>query len=111
MIVTDPGFLRTGLVDAPARDLEKHDMAVEVYSDVMADPPEQIVLTAVEFARKHAIDIVIGIGGGSSMDVAKLIAVLAGSEPASARSTASATSAASDCRWCRCRPPPAPVRK
>ena len=82
MIVTDPGFLRTGLVDAPARDLEKHDMTVWVYSDVMADPPEQIVHKAVEFARRHAVDIIIGIGGGSSMDVAKLIAVLAGSDQA-----------------------------
>jgi alcohol dehydrogenase class IV len=30
MIVTDPGFLRTGLVEAPARDLEKHTLAVQV---------------------------------------------------------------------------------
>jgi alcohol dehydrogenase len=82
MIVTDPGFLRTGLVDAPARDLEKRKLAVHIYSDVMADPPEQIVLTAVDYARQHGIDIVIGIGGGSSMDVAKLIAVLAGSDQA-----------------------------
>ncbi|WP_426173279.1 iron-containing alcohol dehydrogenase [Massilia sp. TWR1-2-2] len=79
LIVTDPGFLRTGLIDAPARDLKKHNLAVQIYSDVVADPPEHIVLSAVEFARKHAIDIVIGFGGGSSMDVAKLIAVLAGS--------------------------------
>jgi alcohol dehydrogenase class IV len=79
LIVTDPGFLRTGLIDAPARDLEKHHLAVQIYSDVVADPPEHIVLGAVEFARKHAIDIVIGFGGGSSMDVAKLIAVLVGS--------------------------------
>ncbi|MDL2355498.1 MAG: iron-containing alcohol dehydrogenase [Pseudomonadota bacterium] len=82
MIVTDPGFLRTGLVDAPARSLERHQLAVSVYSDVVADPPEQVVLNAVAFARQHAVDIVIGIGGGSSMDVAKLIAVLAGSEQA-----------------------------
>lgn len=80
MIVTDPGFLRTGLVEAPTRDLEKHNMTVQVYSEVVADPPEHIVLKAVEFARLHDIDIVIGIGGGSSMDVAKLIAVLAGSD-------------------------------
>jgi alcohol dehydrogenase class IV len=80
MIVTDPGFLRTGLVEAPVRDLETHKLAVHVYSEVMADPPEQIVLSAVEFARQHGIDIVIGLGGGSSMDVAKLIAVLAGSD-------------------------------
>ena len=82
MIVTDPGFLRTGLLDAPARDLEKHRLSVQLYADVMADPAEQVVLNAVDFARKHDIDIVIGIGGGSSMDVAKLIAVLAPSEQA-----------------------------
>jgi alcohol dehydrogenase len=82
MIVTDPGFLLTGLVDAPARDLEQHDLTVRIYSDVLADPPEQIVLSAVAYARQHAIDIVIGLGGGSSMDVAKLIAVLAGSDQA-----------------------------
>ncbi|WLI89043.1 iron-containing alcohol dehydrogenase [Massilia sp. R2A-15] len=80
MIVTDPGFLRTGLVDAPARDLEQHNLQALVYSDVVADPPEHVVLKAVEFARQHAVDLIIGIGGGSSMDVAKLIAVLAGSE-------------------------------
>ncbi|MFC0136004.1 alcohol dehydrogenase [Massilia eurypsychrophila] len=79
LIVTDPGFLRTGLIDASARDLEQHNLTVLIYSDVVADPPEHIVLSAVEFARQHAIDIVIGFGGGSSMDVAKLIAVLAGS--------------------------------
>ena len=79
MLVTDPGFLRTGLAAAPAASLEKAGIAVQVYSDVQADPPEAVVLRAVDFARSHAIDIVIGLGGGSSMDVAKLIAVLAGS--------------------------------
>ena len=80
LIVTDPGFLRTGLVEAPSADLASNGIAVRVFSDVMADPPEAVVLAAVEFARVHEIDMVIGLGGGSSMDVAKLIAVLAGSE-------------------------------
>ena len=79
MIVTDPGFLKTGLVDEPATSLRQAGVQVHVYSDVQADPPEAIVLGAIDFARRHAIDIVIGLGGGSSMDVAKLIAVLAGS--------------------------------
>ena len=82
MIVTDPGFLRTGLVAAPAASLEQAGLQVHVYSDVQADPPESVVLRAVEFAKIQAIDIVIGLGGGSSMDVAKLIAVLAGSRQA-----------------------------
>ena len=79
MLVTDPGFLKTGLVTTPAASLEQAGMKVQVYADVLADPPEAVVLRAVEFARSHDIDIVIGLGGGSSMDVAKLIAVLAGS--------------------------------
>jgi alcohol dehydrogenase class IV len=80
LIVTDSGFLRTGLIDAPKLDLEEHGIDVEIYAEVVADPPEAVVLGAVAFARKHATDIVIGFGGGSSMDVAKLIAVLAGSD-------------------------------
>jgi alcohol dehydrogenase len=80
LIVTDPGFLRTGLVDAPRKNLEQHGISVQVFSDVVADPPEGVVLRAVDFARAHDTDIIIGLGGGSSMDVAKLIAVLAGSD-------------------------------
>jgi alcohol dehydrogenase class IV len=80
LIVTDPGFLRTGLVETPRVSLERQGMQVLVYSDVMADPPEAVVQAAAEFARKHGSELVIGLGGGSSMDVAKLVAVLAGSD-------------------------------
>ena len=80
LVVTDPGFLQTGLVAAPIASLEQHGLSVQVYSGVVADPPEAVVRLAVDFARAHDTDLVIGIGGGSSMDVAKLIAVLVGSE-------------------------------
>ncbi|HEY0064681.1 MAG TPA: iron-containing alcohol dehydrogenase [Telluria sp.] len=82
MIVTDPGFLRTGLVDLAELSLKQSNLRVVVYSDVVADPPESVVLAAVDFARMHEADMVIGLGGGSSMDVAKLIAVLAPSTQA-----------------------------
>ncbi|KQW90011.1 alcohol dehydrogenase [Massilia sp. Root418] len=80
LLVTDPGFLKTGLVQAPADSLAAAGFHVKIYSDVVADPPEQIVLAAVAAAREHHADVVIGLGGGSSMDVAKLIAVLAASD-------------------------------
>ncbi len=80
LLVTDPGLLATGLVEAPAASLRAAGVAVEIYSKVVADPPEQVVLDAVAAARKHRTDLVIGLGGGSSMDVAKLIAVLAGND-------------------------------
>jgi alcohol dehydrogenase len=57
-------------------------MKVTVYSDVAADPPEAVVHAAADFARRHDTELVIGMGGGSSMDVAKLVAVLAGSDQA-----------------------------
>lgn len=80
LIVTDAGFLRTGLVEPSIASLRASNFSVDIFSDVLADPPEAVVLQAVANARQNDIDLVIGLGGGSSMDVAKLIAVLAGSE-------------------------------
>lgn len=80
LIVTDAGFLRTGLVETPRLSLEQHGIQAAIFSEVVADPPEAVVYTAVEFARAHRADLIIGLGGGSSMDVAKLIAVLAGTD-------------------------------
>ncbi|MBA5685896.1 iron-containing alcohol dehydrogenase [Duganella sp. LX47W] len=77
LLVTDPGFLKTGLVDAPMASLQAAGLHVRVYSDVVSDPPEQVIQDAVATARADESDIIIGFGGGSSMDVAKLIAVLA----------------------------------
>jgi alcohol dehydrogenase class IV len=81
-IVTDAGFLRTGLLDFPKLSLEQESMAPALFSGVIADPPEAVVLDAIEAARRHEADLVIGFGGGSSMDVAKLVAVVAGSRQA-----------------------------
>lgn len=79
MLITDAGFLGTGLVVQPEHSLVESGFSVRLYADVVADPPEAVVLAAVDFAKVHDIDLVIGLGGGSSMDVAKLVAVLAGS--------------------------------
>ena len=78
LIVTDSGFLSTGLVDPILANVRGAGLTVQIFSEVVADPPEAVVLQAAAFARQHQIDVVIGLGGGSSMDVAKLIAVLAG---------------------------------
>lgn len=85
LIVTDAGFLRTGLLNAPVASLKQHGLQVSIFSDVIADPPESVILHATANARDLRIDLVIGFGGGSSMDVAKLIAALAaGNQPLSA---------------------------
>ena len=52
-------------------------MATTVFSDVLADPPEVSVQAAVDAAHAAGVDGVIGFGGGSSLDTAKLVALLA----------------------------------
>lgn len=77
LIVTDPGITRFGLLDGVLPGFAAVGVAVEVFDQVIADPPEVIVLNAVERAREMGAELVIGFGGGSSMDVAKLVALLA----------------------------------
>ena len=79
LIVSDAGFLRTGLIDPVAASLVAAGLGVTLWTDVVADPPEAVVLKAATDARANEIDLVIGLGGGSSMDVAKLIAALVAS--------------------------------
>ena len=79
MLITDAGFFNTGLVAQPQHSLAENGIAVHIYSNVVPDPPEAVVLEAVAFAKSRDIDLVIGLGGGSAMDVAKLVAVLTGS--------------------------------
>lgn len=76
LIVTDPGIIKFGLLDAAVTNLKANNIELSIYSDVIADPPESVVMDAVSSAQAFGCDGVIGFGGGSSMDVAKLLAVL-----------------------------------
>jgi len=77
MLVTDPGMISTGLAERALSALSQADVAVELFSEVEADPPEHVILAAAAKAREAAVDGVVGFGGGSSLDVAKLVALLA----------------------------------
>ncbi|CAN5902765.1 iron-containing alcohol dehydrogenase [soil metagenome] len=77
LIVTDAGVLGAGLLDKVLPPFEQVGIAVTLFSDVEADPPESVILAAVAVAASANVDFVVGFGGGSSMDVAKLVALLA----------------------------------
>lgn len=80
-IATDPGIVKANLLDKLLAPLQAAGIAPLVYDKVIADPPERIVKEATELARSEGVNAVIGFGGGSSLDVAKLVALLAdGSE-------------------------------
>ena len=77
LLVTDAGMIQQQLHLAIIEILETIQLDYVIYSSVQADPPEHIVLDAVQFAKNEKADIVLGFGGGSSLDVAKIIAILA----------------------------------
>jgi alcohol dehydrogenase class IV len=80
--VTDAMILKLGLAAPALAGLEAAGVEVWTFADVVADPPEAMIVGAIEEARRQGVDGVVSVGGGSSLDTAKLIAVLAGSEQA-----------------------------
>ncbi len=83
MIVTDKGIVDAGLIAPVEQTLRDAGLDVAIFDSVVADPPEKIVLQAIEAAKIAGADIVIGLGGGSSLDTAKVVAALAvdGAQP------------------------------
>lgn len=79
-IICDPGIVALGFADQVQKSLESVGIAVQVFSDVAADPPQHIVQQAIDGAKDWQADGVIGLGGGSSLDSAKLVALLANSD-------------------------------
>ena len=77
LIVTDPGISKLGLLADVLSGFARAELTVEVFDQVVADPPEAILLAAVAQARALNAQLIVGFGGGSSMDVAKLVALLA----------------------------------
>ncbi|MEP4468592.1 iron-containing alcohol dehydrogenase [Marinobacter alexandrii] len=78
LIVTDPGLIQAGLLSSATDSLDQAGVQYQVFDGVVADPPVAVVEAALADARAANIDGVIGFGGGSSMDIAKLIALLIG---------------------------------
>jgi alcohol dehydrogenase class IV len=75
-VVTDAFLYKSGLLEPALADLARCGWEATVIDDVIADPPESVVLEAAGRARATRAELVLGLGGGSSMDVAKLLAVL-----------------------------------
>ncbi|WP_299594731.1 iron-containing alcohol dehydrogenase [uncultured Microbulbifer sp.] len=77
MLVTDNGILNAGLLDAVLPGFDCTDLRLGIFDRVEADPKTATVEAAVHAARALDAEMVVGFGGGSSMDVAKVVAVLA----------------------------------
>ena len=79
LFVSDDQLVGLGLTDAPRKALEESGRVVILFDKVEADPSRTTLEAAVEAGRSARVTSVVGFGGGSPMDVAKLAAYLLGS--------------------------------
>ncbi|KQX43381.1 MULTISPECIES: iron-containing alcohol dehydrogenase [Ensifer] len=79
LFVTDTGLRRLGLCDLALKSLANSGIDVIIFDSVEADPSLTTLLAATDVAKAAGVTGVIGFGGGSSLDVAKVVALLCGS--------------------------------
>ncbi len=76
LFVYDQGIKKAGIPDRVIKNTQALGIKTFVYEGVLADPPDYTVEEAAEIGRKEEVDGVVGIGGGSSMDTAKVVNIL-----------------------------------
>lgn len=77
LIVTDPFLVDLGIADKIEAPLKEQGWKTSIYTEVVPEPPLAVGEKLVAYTKEHQFDLVIGLGGGSALDLAKLAAVLA----------------------------------
>jgi alcohol dehydrogenase class IV len=76
-LITDSGVQKAGIVDKVVSVLQNDGYNVTVYDETIPEPPVETAMACYEFAKsKMDTDVIIGLGGGSSIDLAKVTALL-----------------------------------
>ena len=76
MIVTDPGIVAAGIVGKLEKILISAKISYNICDQIEPDPRLQLAVETADQLRTTETDLVIGIGGGSAIDIAKVAAVL-----------------------------------
>ncbi|HWR68804.1 MAG TPA: iron-containing alcohol dehydrogenase, partial [Desulfomonilia bacterium] len=76
LIVTDKGVISAGLMKSIEESLKASRVKYDVFDKVEPDPRYEIVADCVETARQSKAQMLIGLGGGSPMDITKTAAVM-----------------------------------
>ena len=80
LFVTDPGLMKLGLAEPAINSLKSRGFALTVFDGIEPDPKASTVEEVTALAESASVTCVVGFGGGSSMDVAKVVALRLGSE-------------------------------
>ena len=76
LIVTDQGIVKAGLVPTISAPIEAAGIDIAVFDGVEPDPRIEIVAACVSAFKESGAEAVVGLGGGSSIDIAKLVAIM-----------------------------------
>ena len=76
LILTDPGVAKAGLVKNVLGPLKKNKLDYDVFDQVEPEPSIQCLQEASRLAKEGRFDVFVGLGGGSSMDTAKVVAAM-----------------------------------
>jgi alcohol dehydrogenase class IV len=76
LIITDPGVYQAGLVDPVKEQLSRNKLSVEVFSEAEPEPTLPRLNTIARELGRDSYDLLVGVGGGSSMDTTKGLSVL-----------------------------------
>lgn len=76
LVVADPGMVDAGYVRDATRSLKARRMEVFAFHEFTSSPTTAMVDSGAAYAAPHGIDLVVGLGGGSSLDCAKAINLL-----------------------------------
>jgi alcohol dehydrogenase class IV len=77
LIVSDPGIIEAGWIDVVIKSCKQIGLKYTTFYDVTINPKDSEVEKGCEVYTQNECDAIIGIGGGSAIDVAKAIAILA----------------------------------
>jgi 1-propanol dehydrogenase len=72
-IVTDPFMVKSGTINKITDEVSKGNSKYLVFSDIVPDPPIEVVVKGMELLMKFNAEVVVAIGGGSAIDAAKAI--------------------------------------
>lgn len=76
LVVTDDILVKAGIAEQAVAPLRAAGITAEVFAGCKPEPPVEVIREAADAAKKFAPDLLVGLGGGSNMDAAKLVAVL-----------------------------------
>jgi alcohol dehydrogenase class IV len=76
LIITDQGVIQAGLLEGVEKSLQSVNLPFVIFDGVEPDPRIEVVEKSVDKAKKEGIDLIIGFGGGSSLDIAKVTSIM-----------------------------------